>query len=557
MHYATICRRGNRGDRRRGTLVRWPGAPAAAERACDRRRNAGAGGRGGGRAHGPAGRCPGGRRHADRLPALLRYGEPVRGDGRTHPDGGAAAVRRGPTGGRPHAAGAGGRRPARRLLRAHRAVQARGQLPALAVALSAPGPRAARQRAPCRPGRVAARGPAGARGDHERARAGHVVRGLGSPPHRATPLARTRAGGGRTRGALSARRARRRKREVPPMNDILRIVGMPGSPYSRKLRAVLRYRRIPHAWIHHGSPEARGLPQARPALLPPLLLSGPDGALEPLVDSTPLIRRLERMYAGRAVVPPDPVVAFVDALLEDYADEWLTKAMFHYRWAYAPDIARAAAILPRWSRTDLPETELLAFGEMFAERQMGRLGVVGSNDTTAPVIEESYRRLLRLLDAHLTGRRFVMGGRPGASDFGLYGQLTQLAGFDPTPAAIAQNIAPRLIAWVDVIDDLSGLEPTDDDWRADVPDTLRALLAEVGRVYAPFLVANADAIARGAERVECTIDGRPWRQRPFPYQAKCLQWLRADHVALAPADRRAVDELLRGTGCERLFTSQQ
>ena len=41
---------------------------------------------------------------------------------------------------------------------------------------------------------------------------------------------------------------------------------------------------------------------------------------------------------------------------------------------------------------------------------------------------------------------------------------------------------------------------------------LRALFGEVGRVYAPFLLANADALARRAERVECTIDGRPFSQ---------------------------------------------
>lgn len=335
----------------------------------------------------------------------------------------------------------------------------------------------------------------------------------------------------------------------------LRIVGAPGSPYSRKLRAVLRCRRIPYAWMHQGSPESRGLPAPRIALLPQLVLPGADGALEAAVDSTPLIHRLEKLYPDRSVVPPDPVVAFVDALLEDYADEWLTKAMFHFRWAFAPDVARAAAILPRWFRTNMPESQARALGETFAERQIGRLAVVGSNETTAPVIEESYRRLLRLLDAHLTASRFVMGGRPGVSDFGLYGQLTQLVGFDPTPAAIALETAPRVVAWVDVVEDLSGLEPAQSDWitRDGVADTLRALLAEVGRVYVPFLLANAEALARGAERVECAVDGRRWVQRPFPYQGKCLQWLREGYAALVQHDQRAVDGLLKGTGCERLF----
>src|SRR6185436_2104054 len=205
------------------------------------------------------------------------------------------------------------------------------------------------------------------------------------------------------------------------LDQPLRIVGVPGSPYSRKLRAVLRYRRIPHTWLHMGSPEARELPRPRVSLLPQLIVPGADGKLEARIDSTPLIRELEAMQPGRSVIPPDPAMAFVDALLEDYADEWLTKAMFHYRWAFPADVANGAAILPRWFRTDQPDAEAVAGGETFAKRQVGRLAVVGSNETTAPVIEESYRRLLRLLDAHLTGSRFVLGARPAASDFALYG----------------------------------------------------------------------------------------------------------------------------------------
>jgi len=339
--------------------------------------------------------------------------------------------------------------------------------------------------------------------------------------------------------------------------EVLTIVGAPGSPYSRKLRAVLRYRRIPFVWVQAQGPESRHLPRPRVELLPQLILRGKNGELEARVDSTPLIRELESLHPGRSVIPPDPAVAYLDALLEDYADEWLTKAMFHYRWVYPADIAKASAILPRWRRTDQSESAALALGKVFADRQIGRLGVVGSNATTGPVIEESYKRLLRLLAAQLELSRFVLGGRPGATDFALFGQLTQLASFDPTPTAVALEIAPRVMAWVEVFDDLSGLEPADRQWvtRDAIPETLRALLGEVGRVYVPFLLANADALARGAERVECTIDGRPWVQQPFPYQGKCLQWLRDGRAALAPGDRHDVDAILKGTGCERLFVA--
>ncbi len=336
----------------------------------------------------------------------------------------------------------------------------------------------------------------------------------------------------------------------------LKILGAPGSPYSRKLRSVLRYRRIPHLWIQRNSREDRDTPQVPVSLIPVLVFPGENGAPDTAaIDSTPLIRRLESEYPERSVIPTDPAMAFIDALLEDYADEWLTKAMFHYRWAFDADVAKAAAVLPLWTRWDVPDEKIAPLAKMFSERQIQRLWVVGSNETTGPVIEASFRRYLTLLNAHLTQQPFLMGTRPASSDFGAFGQLTQLVLFDPTPAAVTLETAPRVISWVEVVEDLSGTEPDDTGWtpRDGVPDTLRALLAEVGRVYAPFLLANTAALEAGAERVECEIDGKPWVQKPFPYQGKCLASLRAQHAGLSAADRDAADRILAGTGCEALF----
>ena len=331
------------------------------------------------------------------------------------------------------------------------------------------------------------------------------------------------------------------------------IVGSPGSPYSRKLRAVLRYRRIPFHWINQGSPESSGLPQPKVALQPRLILDG-----EAHTDTTPLIRELERRVPGeRSVIPTDSALAFIDGLIEDYGDEWLTKAMFHYRWAYEADIHKAMTILPRWSASGTSDDDLSRLGDEFAKRQIGRLWVVGSNETTGPVIEASYVRFLELFEDHLRKHRFVLGGRPGTSDFGIYGQLTQLANFDPTAVATTLEHGPRVAAYTDLVEDLSGVEPTEEGWfvRDAIPDTLRALLAEVGRVYAPFLLANAAALESGNERVDCEIDGKHWTQKPFPYQGKCLRWLREDYSRLGGADRRFVDETLTGTGCEALFAA--
>ncbi len=336
------------------------------------------------------------------------------------------------------------------------------------------------------------------------------------------------------------------------MNDYVTVCGMPGSPYTRKMLAVLRYRRIPYRMVISGSPESAALPAPRVPIVPVLMLPGETGVR---VDSTPLIIALDEAWPERKVAPADPATAFLDALIEDFGDEWLTKAMFHYRWAYEADVEQAAAILPRWAGTTLPEPELRASGRSFAERQVSRLWVVGSNETTRAIIEASYARTLQILDRCLTGRRFLLGGRPCAGDFAVYGQLTQLALFDPTPMALTMREAPRVVAWTQVLDDLSGLEVGADSLEA--PEAfakpVRELFGEIGRVYAPFLLANARAIASGAEQVSCEIDKAPWIQQPFPYQAKCLATLRQRYAALEDRDRGRVNSVLDGTGCEALF----
>ena len=215
----------------------------------------------------------------------------------------------------------------------------------------------------------------------------------------------------------------------------------------------------------------------------------------------------------------------------------------------------AATILPRWTHIQATQAQLEAQSAHIAERQISRLHVVGSNEVTAPVIEASYRRFLEILDALIQRQGFVLGSRPASADFALYAQLTQLAKFDPTPAALCLKDAPRVYAWTDLMDDLSGLRADETGWMStdDVKTSLDELLSEIGRTYAPALLANARAIQAGEAEMRTSIDGLPWEQPAFPYQAKCLRWITEAYQRLGDEARTQVDQILTGTGCEQLF----
>ena len=335
----------------------------------------------------------------------------------------------------------------------------------------------------------------------------------------------------------------------------LKFKGAPGSPYTRKMLAALRYRRIPYCFLIGDEMVGADMPKPRVSLLPTFYLRNQSGEYEAVIDSTPLIRRFEKEIKGRSIIPNDNVMAFLNYLLEDFGDEWLTKAMFHYRWHFEDDIEQGGNILPRWRNIQAPEETLQKAAELIRERQISRLYVVGSNEVTAAVIESSYKRFLQIMDRLLQKQPFLMGRRPGSADFGIYGQLTQLVGFDPTPMRICLQEAPRVFAWTDVMDDLSGQEPTDDAWlnRDEAKANLNELLSEVGMVYVPFLLANARAIRNGEAEVNTEIDGKAWQQPAFPYQARCLQWILDEFNALDDEEQASVRDILSETGCEALL----
>jgi glutathione S-transferase len=324
------------------------------------------------------------------------------------------------------------------------------------------------------------------------------------------------------------------------MTAPFRLYGAELSPYSVKVRSYLRYKSLPFEWLPRS--QARQEEFARYAKLPliPVLVDADDTALQ---DSTPIIEKLDVQFPQPSITPEEPALAFVSALLEDYADEWLNKAMFHYRWSYPEDQESAAR------RT----TDMIFDGaekpqgieEAVRTRMIGRLYHVGSSPETAALIEGSYTRLLALLEAFLGDRAYLFGGRPSLADFGLAGQLAQLLS-DPTPGTLMRAHAPNVVRWVERMENpqAEGVFASFASLRDALGDLLRG---EIAGAYLVWMAANARAVADDASGVGVEIAGTMFTQKPQRYAAKAFAELKRKRALV---DDAALAALLEETGCE-------
>ncbi len=321
-----------------------------------------------------------------------------------------------------------------------------------------------------------------------------------------------------------------------------RIFGAELSPYSVKVRSYFRYKGIPHEWIPRNVGNQEEFQRHAKLPLIPLVIT-PEG--EAWQDSTPILEKLEALFPEPSIAPPDPALAFLSALVEEYADEWGNKPMFHYRWTYPADRESAAERLARANLPDADEARVRAASEAVGRRMAGRLPYVGSSEATREVIEASFRRSVAILDAHLAARACLFGDRPALADFGLFAQLYECS-TDPTPGAILRASGPNALAWI-----LRMLTPRAegdfDRWAALEPTLLPLLRDEVGGLFLPWSAANARALAEGREEFEIELRGRPFRQAAQKYHARSLAVLRARYRGVP--DRSALDPILARAGC--------
>jgi len=318
------------------------------------------------------------------------------------------------------------------------------------------------------------------------------------------------------------------------------------SPYSVKVRSYFRFKDIPHRWLVR-NPDTLGDYQ-KFAKLPivPLVVTPDDEGVQ---DSTPIIEGLEAQFPEPSIHPEDPALRFLSEFLEEFGDEWGNKWMFHYRWARSVD-QEACASRIAWSAMPGAEaSEHAAMAAQVRERMVGRTWFVGSNEQTAPQIEASFLEALEILESHLSGRPYLMGGRPCFGDFGLWGQVYE-AWTDPTAGALLEGRCPAVLEWSQRML-FPRVEGDFESWASLAPSLMPLLEKQLADLFMPWTLANAQAIEQGSEEFSVVLAGQTWRQKPQKYHAKSLRALLEKYARLT--DRSQLDSILECAGCLEAF----
>ena len=325
------------------------------------------------------------------------------------------------------------------------------------------------------------------------------------------------------------------------------VYGSKISYFTGKLEGYLRYKEIPYhfqamsgEYFNRIVPEKTGAQQ-----MPAVELA--DGRWA--TDTTPLIRWFEQEYPERAIVPEDPVQAYICDLIEDYADEWLWRPAMHYRWSYYGDRQLLGTVIV---------DEL--FGEMKAPTWLKRWSIRrrqksnfvdkdGVNTATWAHVEQGYLRSLELLETIFQDRPFIFGDRPTLADFGLFGPMFRHFSQDPTPEDIMRATAPAVFEWVARMWNARASQISGELVEG-IPGDILPLLQEVGETHLQNLVANTQAWQAGSKQYDATIQGTQYVDLPVSqYRSWCLEQLQNRFQKL-PADvRDGLRPLLEQQSC--------
>ncbi|MGD1027169.1 glutathione S-transferase N-terminal domain-containing protein [Candidatus Binatus soli] len=282
-----------------------------------------------------------------------------------------------------------------------------------------------------------------------------------------------------------------------------RVYGMTQSYFTRKLTGYLDYKAIPYLMRRFAGANRAAREAGWPGAMP--VVKTPDGGF--MWDTTAMIHHLESRFPEPRVFPADPVLRFIDYVLEDALDEWFYRPAVGSRWFYEENHRVGGWELARDATHELevPCDQAYAVVKAHVTATCEPFGVTAANIDSW--IGEILRPWLRLTGAHLASHPYFFGARPSLSDFAFFGGNAAHFINDPLCRRWVDADARAIITHTHRI-----MEPEDQgfgEWMAagGVPETMIAILAELGRFYLPWVSravvdGNAELVFASGQRIE-------------------------------------------------------
>ena len=309
------------------------------------------------------------------------------------------------------------------------------------------------------------------------------------------------------------------------MSGSYRLFGSETSAYSTKMRSYLRYKGVAHDWRPRTQESEAELKSLAKFSTLPVLVTASGFAVH---DTTPMIEALEADSPEPSATPADPALAFLACVLEEYADAWLAKAAYHYRWTRKIDQRLAAQRAVEDYYTTSPPEDRKAAEDGAIVRMLDQLRVMGLEGELGAVTEKSFKRFVKLLDDHLRKHLYLFGGRPSIADFAIAGQLIQMLK-DPTPAKIIEKDGEFVVKWCEFLADPKPGGPFES--FDDLKQTLAPIFeSELAVCFLPWAAENLESSLAGAETFTVTLGKDELTLAPLKSAARSFRELRRKFV---------------------------
>ena len=279
------------------------------------------------------------------------------------------------------------------------------------------------------------------------------------------------------------------------MADPVTLYGMKISMFTGKARSYLIKQGIAFNEVAPVNAHFQSviIPQIGRRIIPVIETS--DGTV--IQDTTDIIDYFEDSgQASQSAYPADPFTKLLALILELFGDEGLLRPAMHYRWNF-PE--RTDGFIHHgfggWQGPDVSEDEK-ALVKKTMTKFNGFLPALGVSKDTISEIEQSFGKLMDILEAHFVRTPYFFGHKPTIGDYGMMAPLYAHLARDPVPASLMKNRAPSLYRWTERMNaphgdysDMPYYTPS-----SDLPKTLTPLFKYIADYFLPELRMNIEVI---------------------------------------------------------------